>query len=163
MPPDTVRIAVDSNVSSSLGSLSRRVLFYAAWVIGCCLLLLRPVLAFVSYSLSNDNASHLVLIPAISAWILLLERSRIFKHCGSDVKAGLAFLISGAAAALIAFSFGLPACVPSLNHPDTRFFAGQGNLPSAKGLSGNRGCSIRFEWCSRAERWICFPSRPRQY
>ena len=106
MPPDTGRIAVDSNVSSSLGSLSRRVLFYAAWVIGCCLLLLRPVLAFASYSLSNDNASHLVLIPAISAWILLLERSRIFKHCGSDVKAGLAFLISGAAAALIAFSFG---------------------------------------------------------
>ena len=106
MPPDTVRIAVDSNVSSSLGSLSRRVLLYAAWVIGCCLLLLSPVLAFVSYSLSNDNASHLVLIPAISAWILLLERSRIFKYFVSDVKAGLAFLISGAAAALIAFSFG---------------------------------------------------------
>src|SRR5256885_1496077 len=106
MPPDTVRIALDSDVSSSLGSLSRRVLFYAAWVIGCCLLLLRPVLAFVSYSLSNDNASHLVLIPAISAWILFLERSRIFKHFGSDGKAGLAFLISGAGTALIAFSFG---------------------------------------------------------
>ena len=68
--------------------------------------LLNPVRVFVSYSLSNDNASHLLLIPAICAWILFLERAKIFKILSSDLAAGFGFLIGGAAVALIAFSFG---------------------------------------------------------
>jgi exosortase len=106
MPPHTIRIPVDSDVPSSLGSLFRRVLFYTGWVVVCCLLLLHPVVAFVSYSLSNDNASHLLLIPAISAGILFLERAKIFKILSSDLAAGFVLSIGGAAVALAASSMG---------------------------------------------------------
>src|SRR5216683_3418546 len=115
MPPPTIRIP------SSLGSLSRRVLLYAAWVAGCCLLLLHPVLAFAAYALSNDNASHLLLIPFISAWILFLERDKIFKILGSDLRLGLLFFIAGAAFALVAFSFG--SAWTSLNRLSVYIFA----------------------------------------
>jgi exosortase len=70
------------------------------------LLFLYPLAAFVSYSLSNENASHLVLIPVISAWILFLERDRIFKTLGSGLVAGSVFLATGAALALVAFAIG---------------------------------------------------------
>jgi exosortase len=121
MPPPTMRIPADSNEPSSSGSLSRRVLFYAAWVVVCCLLLLNPVRGFVSYALANDNASHLLLIPAISAWILFLERARIFKILGSDLAVGCAFLVGGAALALLAFSFA--SAWTSLNRLSVYIFA----------------------------------------
>jgi exosortase len=66
------------------------------------LVFLRPLIAFVTYSLSNDNASHLVLIPVISAWLLFLERDRIFKLLGSDGRAAGLFLTTGAALAILA-------------------------------------------------------------
>jgi exosortase len=121
MPPPTIRIPADSNEPSSLGSLSRRVRFYAGWVVLGCLLLLHPVLAFASYALSNDNASHLLLIPVISAWILFLERDRIFKILSSDLRASLLFLIGGAAVALVALSFG--SAWTSLNRLSVYIFA----------------------------------------
>jgi exosortase len=70
------------------------------------LLLFRPLIAFISYSLSNENASHLVLIPVISAWILFLERGRIFQALGSDVAGTSMFLAAGALLALMAFFVG---------------------------------------------------------
>jgi exosortase len=121
MPPPTIRVPAHSDVPSSLGSLPRRVLFYAAWVVACCLLLLHPVLAFVSYALSNDNASHLLLIPVISAWILFLERDKIFKILSSDLGVVSVFLVGGAAFALVAFSFG--SAWTSLNRLSVYIFA----------------------------------------
>jgi exosortase len=98
--------SLDSSEFSALGSLSKRTLLYVGWIFASCLLLLRPLQAFVSYSLSNDNASHLVLIPVISAWVLFLERDRIFETSGSDVGMASAALVAGAALALGAFSVG---------------------------------------------------------
>lgn len=98
--------SLDSTGSSSLGSLSRRTLLYVAWVLASCLLLWRPLQAFVSYSLTNDNASHVLLIPVISAWVLFLERHRIFKTLGSDVGMASAALAAGVALALVALSVG---------------------------------------------------------
>lgn len=121
MPPPSIRIPADSDEPSSLGSLSRRVLFYAGWVAVCCLLLLHPVLAFASYALSNDNASHLLLIPVISAWILFLERDRIFKILSSELGVSLLFLIGGAAVALVGLSFG--SAWTSLNRLSVYIFA----------------------------------------
>jgi len=92
--------------SSSLGSLSRRTLYFAGWVLAACLLLLHPIVSFASYSLSNDNASHLMLIPVISAWVLFLERDRIFKTVGSDVATAMGFLAGGGVLALMALLLG---------------------------------------------------------
>lgn len=98
--------SLDSTGPPSLGSLSRRTLLYVAWVLASCLSLWRPLQAFVSYSLTNDNASHLLLIPVISAWVLFLERHRIFKTLGSDVGMASAALAAGVALALGALSVG---------------------------------------------------------
>ncbi len=121
MPPPTIRIPAHSDVPTSLGSLSRRVLSYAGWVVGCCLLLLHPVLAFAAYALANDNASHLLLIPFISAWILFLERDKIFKILSSDLAVSFVFFLGGAAFALVAFSFG--SAWTSLNRLSVYIFA----------------------------------------
>jgi exosortase len=106
MPCNTPQSSSDSGGSSSLGSLSKRTLLYIGWILASCLLLSRPLEAFVSYSLANDNASHLLLIPVISAWVLFLERERIFKRLGSQVGMASVMLAAGAALALIAFSVG---------------------------------------------------------
>jgi exosortase len=106
MPPQTLRTTVHSENSPSLGSLSQRVLFYAGWIIVTCLLFLHQVTAFLSYSLSNGNASHLVLIPLITAWLLYLERDRIFKLLASDSRSASLFFAAGSALALLAFFAG---------------------------------------------------------
>jgi exosortase len=94
-----------SETASAMGSLTRRIVYLVGWMVGAGLLFWRPLTAFVSYSLSNDNASHLMLIPVISAWVLFLERERIFKTSGSDIAAALAFLAAGGILAVVAFSF----------------------------------------------------------
>ena len=87
--------SASSSALMSLGPLPRRLAIFLAWVLATCLLFYRPIAAFVSYSLSNDNASHLVLIPVISAWIIFLERQRIFKSIGSDLGRSTFFLATG--------------------------------------------------------------------
>jgi exosortase len=106
MPSPTPQSSIDSGGSSSPKAISRRMLFYAGWIFVSCLLFLHPLFAFVSYSLSDENASHLILIPVISAWIVFLERDRIFKVPGSDFTVGSILLAAGAALALAAFSIG---------------------------------------------------------
>jgi len=106
MPSQTLRPAIHSDNSPWLGSLSQRVLFFVGWIIATCLLFLRPLVSFVTYSLSNDNASHLVLIPVITAWLLYLERDRIFKLLASDGRAASLFFAAGAALALLALFAG---------------------------------------------------------
>lgn len=106
MSSHTTQSSTESGGSSSLGSMSRRLLFYAGWILVSCLLFLRPLIAFISYSLSDENASHLILIPVITAWIVFLERRRIFKAPGSDVPVTSALLAAGAALALAAFWIG---------------------------------------------------------
>ncbi|HEY6127086.1 MAG TPA: exosortase/archaeosortase family protein [Candidatus Acidoferrum sp.] len=88
------------------GSLTTRIALYLGWVLATCLIFLHPFTAFVSYSLSNDNASHLVLIPFISAWVLFLERGRIFKTLGSDAALASLFLVPAVALSLLTFLAG---------------------------------------------------------
>jgi exosortase len=82
------------------------MLLYFGWILASCVLFLHPFKAFVSYSLSSEDASHLILIPIISAWVVFLERDRIFKALGSDTPAGSLLLAAAAVVALAAFSMG---------------------------------------------------------
>lgn len=104
--PESQLTASNTAASPDLGSLARRSWLLAAWVLATCAVLLVPVTRFVRYALTNDNASHAILIPAISAWVLYLERRRIFAALGSDVRAALASLFGGILAAAIAFFSG---------------------------------------------------------
>ena len=43
----------------------------------CTLLFWKPLFALSQYAISNDNASHIFLVPFIVAWLLYLDRQRI--------------------------------------------------------------------------------------
>jgi exosortase len=85
----------------ALGILHRRSWLYAAWILTTCVVFFVPVRRFVLYSLTNDNASHAILIPAICGWLLFLERDRIFASLGSDMRFASAFLFGGVLVAAV--------------------------------------------------------------
>jgi exosortase len=84
-------------------SLSRRVFQGAGWFAVTCLLFFAPLSRFVRYALSNDNASHAILIPAICIWILFLERERIFAAVDSDARSASLFFVPGCLATVGCF------------------------------------------------------------
>lgn len=81
------------------GSLSRRIFFCCAWCLAISVLFYAPLARFVRYALSNDNASHAILIPAICVWILYLERERVFVAYEPARRVVLSFLAAGCLAA----------------------------------------------------------------
>jgi exosortase len=105
-PDQQLAASTAATDSPGLGTLARRSWLFVAWVLFTCVVLFVPVNRFVHHSLTNDNSSHSILIPAISAWVLYLERRRIFSALGSDTRVALAFLFSGLLAAAVAFFSG---------------------------------------------------------
>src|SRR5262249_37944674 len=90
----------DAVASTALpGSLYRRVFQYAAWFAATCLLFFVPLSRFVRYALTNDNASHAILVPAICVWILYLERKHIFADLDADIRLASLFFVPGCLAA----------------------------------------------------------------
>lgn len=88
------------------GTLARRCGLYAVWVLSATSLFWTPVGRFIHYALSDENASHTILIPAICAWLIYLERKRIFGSLGSDVRSSVAFLAAGLGAASFCYFLG---------------------------------------------------------
>src|SRR5215467_992503 len=90
------------------GSVSRSALLCSAWFAATCLLFFAPLTRFVRYALSNDNASHAILIPAICAWILYLERERVFAAVtpARDLRCGALFFVPGCLVAAAYFFYG---------------------------------------------------------
>src|ERR1700730_10516726 len=73
----------------------RRFLFYGLWLALSVALFWKPLVALVRFSLANDNASHVVLIPFISAWLIYIGQKRIFRQVSFDYSlAGVLFAIS---------------------------------------------------------------------
>ncbi len=81
-----------------------RLLF--AWIVLSSLLFLKPVVAVVRLSLSQDDGSYLVIIPFISAAVLYLERQKIFQHTSIDKMLGGTFLLLAGLAVLISSHLG---------------------------------------------------------
>ena len=97
---------LDSNTARK-----NRWLLFSSWIVLSLVLFLSPILALVKLSLSQDDASYLVLIPFISVVILYLERARIFPQVSTDLRLGSVFLLLTALAALASL---LANNVPSL-------------------------------------------------
>jgi exosortase len=79
---------------------NRRWLLFVIWLAGSIAISWTGFAALLHYSFGNDDASHILLIPFISAWLMFIDRRRIFKSLSSDVAVGLALLIAGMAAVL---------------------------------------------------------------
>ena len=76
----------------------RRFLFYGLWLLLSIAFFWKPCVALVRFSLANDNASHVVLIPFISAGLIYLEQKQIFRRLSYDYSlAGALFTISAVA------------------------------------------------------------------
>lgn len=78
-------------------------LFYALWVALSLAIFWQPFSALIHFSLQNDNASHVLLIPFISAWLLFVDRKQIFSQTSSGLP--LAAYLFGAALAVSAWTY----------------------------------------------------------
>jgi exosortase len=57
---------------------------FAAWMAASLFLFWRPLTSLVNYALANDSASHILLIPFISAWLLIREQEQVFRRVSFD-------------------------------------------------------------------------------
>ena len=94
-----------SNVNQgSILSFTKRLTFWLLWITASIALLYRPVMALIHYSLTNDNASHILLIPFLSAYVFYVDRGRIFCRLSSSAWGG-AILAGFGSLALLAGVF----------------------------------------------------------
>src|SRR4029077_11948542 len=79
---------------------NRRWLLFVGWLACNIVVSWSAFAALLRYSFGNDDASHILLIPFISAWLMFIDRRGIFKSLSADAAVCLALLISGIAAVL---------------------------------------------------------------
>jgi exosortase len=91
---------------------NRRWLLFAMWLACSVVASWTAFDALLHYSFGNDDASHILLIPFICAWLMFIDRGRIFKSLSSDVVASLTFLVPGIA--LVFWSIRTQPVSPSL-------------------------------------------------
>jgi exosortase len=73
----------------------RRLLFYGLWFVLSVVFFAKTGIALVRFTLVNTDASHVVLIPFISAWVIYIEQKQIFRRVSFDYSlAGVFFTIS---------------------------------------------------------------------
>jgi len=87
-------------MNNSHAPLKKLWFLFSGWVVLSLLLFLSPVLALVRLALSQDDNSHLVIIPVISAALLYLERDKLPSQTSSDKILAGSFLLLAAAIAL---------------------------------------------------------------
>jgi exosortase len=91
---------------------NRRWLLFAMWLAGSVVASWTAFNTLLRYSFGNDDASHILLIPFISAWLMFIDRRRIFKSLSSDVFTCSALLVPGIA--LVLWSIRTQPVSPSL-------------------------------------------------
>jgi exosortase len=75
---------------------SFRWLLYGLWVMVSLVVFARPVGSVIRFALHNDDASHIFLIPLISAAIVYLERRTIFRRICFDFRSAVSLLLVAA-------------------------------------------------------------------
>ncbi len=84
----------------------RRLILFGLWILVSSIPFARPLQSLVHFCLENDNASHIVLIPFISAWVLYLERQITFRRVFYDFPVAAFFLVLAAGLYGWTFRFG---------------------------------------------------------
>jgi exosortase len=72
----------------------RRWLLFSVWIMVSSVLFAKPLIALVRLSLTNDNASHLILIPFLTAGLLFIERRTIFNNLSFHLGGGIFLCLS---------------------------------------------------------------------
>jgi exosortase len=79
---------------------NRRWLLFLGWLAFSIAISWTAFTTLLRYSFGNDDASHILLIPFICAWLMFIERGRIFRSLSSDVTVCLVLLFPGTAIVL---------------------------------------------------------------
>jgi exosortase len=90
----------------------KRLSLYGLWLLLSVAIFWGPCTALIHYSLGNDNASQILLIPLISAWLLYLEHKRIFAELSQDYASAIILIVLSVGVSLWARQSG-PAWSPS--------------------------------------------------
>src|ERR1700680_3520008 len=84
---------------------SKRLILFALWIVAWSIPFARPLQSLIHFCLENDNASHILLIPFISAWVLSLERQTTFRRVSYDLPIAAFFLVLAAGLYIWTFRF----------------------------------------------------------
>ena len=86
--------------------MTKRYFLFFCSIIFSLLLCIKPVASLVRLSLSQDDASYLVIIPFMSAAVICLEHRRIFLQVSTDKVTGAALLFLAAVVGLASHFLG---------------------------------------------------------
>ena len=75
-------------------TLAKRHWIFVGFVLASGLIFWKTWAALIAYSLQNESASHILLIPVITFFLLFLERRRIFPQSGLAIGPGLALVLA---------------------------------------------------------------------
>jgi exosortase len=79
-----------SSLMHTVQTINTRWLLYGLWTATSIVFFWQPLTELVHFAIANDNASHVVLIPFLSAWVLFYERKQIFRSSSYDFPAACA-------------------------------------------------------------------------
>ena len=74
-------------------SASSRWLLFGGWSLFCSLLFLKPLISLVRLSLTQDDMSHLTVIPFLVAGVLFIERRSVVRSVRTDFAFGSLFVV----------------------------------------------------------------------
>jgi len=75
-------------------TVSKHWLLFGVWVAVSSLLFAKPLIAIVHLSLTNDDASHLIVIPFLTAGLVFIERRTIFNNPSFSAGGGIFLFLS---------------------------------------------------------------------
>jgi exosortase len=70
-----------------------RWLYLLTWCLSCMVLFWRPLWSLWNAGLQDENTSHVLLIPFISIWLVILERKKIPEGIQADYAAAFVFAL----------------------------------------------------------------------
>ena len=97
-------------MTAALPRLPNRWLIFVAWVSLSLLLFARPIYGLFQFANQDETASHILLIPVITAWLLYTERKPVQTQGGYSIWPTALFLAPSLLIAI--FSLNCEACTP---------------------------------------------------
>jgi exosortase len=100
----------DSFLTSDPPRSLNRWLIFGAWVLISLLLFAKPVYELFQLANHDETASHILLIPFITAWLLYTERKQLQQEAVFNIWPAMLFLMSSVLITLL--SLNCQACTP---------------------------------------------------
>jgi len=77
--------------------LAKAHVAFAALILASCVLVLKTIGSWLTYSMHHESGSHIVLIPLVSVFLAFRDRQRIFSTVRPCSGAGITLILGGAA------------------------------------------------------------------